>query len=317
MGSPLTGLITDATERDARLLPIGGAALLLVVREDAVDVLAHRLLVPGPGRQALHVGVLGRHHEERRAEQRVGAGGEDRVVDRVGGIDVLAAEHDLRALGATDPVALHRLDVLGPLDRVEIVDQAVRVVRDPEEPLLELPDLDLGTAALALAVDDLLVGEDRGVVGAPVDRRVLAVGQSVLEELQEDPLRPAVVPRLVRPELAGPVDADTPLAELLLEGGDRGRRRVARVLAGADGVVLGREPERVVAHRVQHPLAGTPMEMGDGVADRVDLEVADVGLTRRVREHLQDVALLPVVRLVGDLPGALGLPDLLPAGLDL
>jgi hypothetical protein len=47
---------------------------------------------------------------------------EDRVVDA----ELLAAERDLGALGAPDPVALHRLDVLGPLDRVEVVQAAGR-----------------------------------------------------------------------------------------------------------------------------------------------------------------------------------------------
>ena len=163
------------------------------------------------------VGVLGRHDEERRAEERVRARGEDRVVDA----QLLVAEGDLRALRAPDPVALHRLDVRGPLDRVEVVEQAVGVVGDAEEPLLELADLDEVAAALAAPVDDLLVGQDRLVVGAPLDGGLGAIGQAALEELEEDPLRPAVVARLMGPELARPVDRDPPLAELALEGGDR------------------------------------------------------------------------------------------------
>ena len=104
--------------------------------------------------------MLGRHHEEGRAEQRVGAGREDRVVDA----ELAAAEVDLGAVAAADPVALHRLDVLGPVDRVEVVEQPVGVVGDLEEPLLELAQLDLGAAALAVAVDHLLVGEHGLVV---------------------------------------------------------------------------------------------------------------------------------------------------------
>ena len=40
---------------------------------------------------------------------------------------------------------------------------------------------------------------------------------------------------------------------------------IARVLAGLDGVLLGRQTERVEAHRVQHVVAGHPLEAGEDV----------------------------------------------------
>ena len=200
---------------------------------------------------------------------------------------------------------------------VEVVEQAVGVVGDAEEPLLELAHLDLVAAALAAPVDDLLVGQHGLVVGAPLDRRLLAVGQAALEELQEDPLRPAVVARLVGGELARPVDRDAPLAELLAEGGDRRVGGVARMLAGADRVVLGGQAEGVVAHRVQHAVALAAVEVRDRVADRVVLQMPDVRLAAGVGQHLQHVGLFAPVGLVGDLPGALVGPHALPARLDL
>ena len=171
-------------------------------------------------------------------------------------------------------------------------------------------------AALAAAVDHLLVGEHRLVVGAPVDRGLLAVGEPALEELQEDPLRPAVVGRLVARDLARPVDRDPPRAERALEGRDRIVGRLAGMHAGLDRVVLGRQAERVIAHRVQHPMARPPMKVRDRVAQRVVLQMADVRLAARIREHLEHVGLLLRVGLVGDLPRPLALPDLLPLGLD-
>ena len=225
----------------------------------------------------------------------------------------------LGAGAATDPVALHRLDVLGPVDRHEVVEQAVGVVGDPEEPLLELADLDDMTAALAATVDHLLVGEHRLVVGTPVDRRLLAVGQAALVERQEDPLGPAVVLGLVRGQLARPVDRDPPRVERAPEGGDRRIGGVARMLAGVDRMVLGRQPERVVAHRVQDPVAGAPVKVRDRIAQRVVLQVPDVRLAAGVRQHLEHVGLRALVRargLVGDLPSPLARPQLLPLGLD-
>ena len=201
-----------------------------------IYVFVHGPLVRRAGGEPRDVGMLGRHDEERRAEQCVGARGEDRVVD----LELRLVEVNLGSLGAADPVALHRLYVLGPVERPEIVEQALRVVGDLEKPLLELADFDLVTAALAATVDHLLIGEDGLVVGAPVDRGLAAVGEAGLEELDEDPLRPAVVARVGGRELARPVDRDPPVAELALEGGDRGVRRIARMFPGRQSVVLGR-----------------------------------------------------------------------------
>ena len=215
-----------------------------------------------------------------------------------------AAEDDLGPLGAADPVALHRHHVLGPgLDLVEVGEQPVGVVGDPEEPLLELALHDRGAAALAAAVDDLLVGEHGRVLRAPLDRRLGPVGEAALEQAQEDPLGPAVVLGRVGAELARPVDRDPPLAELAPERGDRALGGLARRLPGLDRVVLGRQAERVVAHRVDHLVAVAAAEVGDRVADRVALEVPDVGLAGGVGEHLQHVGL----RLRGIEPGSPGL----------
>ena len=89
------------------------------------------------------------------------------------------------------------------------------------------------------------------------------------------------------------------------------------MLAGADRVVLGRQPEGVVAHRMQHAHALAAAEVGDRVADRVVLQMPDVRLAAGIGQHLEHVGLLAPVGLVGHLPGALVVPDALPARLDL
>ena len=272
-----------------------------------------------PADEPLELGVLGGEDEEGGAEERVGPGGEDGEVDP----ELLVSERDLGALRAADPVALHRHDVLGPaLEQAEVGEQAVGVGGDPEEPLLEVARLDEAAAALAVAVDHLLVGEHGLVDRAPLDGGVLAIGEAALEELEEDPLGPAVVLGLAGGDLATPVDRDAPGAELAPELLDRLERRLARVLAGADRGVLGREPERVVAHRVDHLVAVAAPEVGDRVAERVVLQMADVRLAGGVREHLEHVGLRlrvvePGVAGVGHLPGPLLVPQRLPARLDL
>jgi hypothetical protein len=262
--------------------------------------------------QPQHVGVLGRHDEEGRAEQRVRPRGEDRVVDAHLG----RAELDLGALGAPDPVALHGDHVRGPLDVCEVVEQAVGVVGDAEEPLLELARLDRRAAALAAAVDDLLVGEHGGVDRAPVDRGLGAVGEPALVQLEEDPLRPAVVARLVGRELARPVERHAPRVELAVEGRDRLRGRLARVLAALDRVVLGRQAEGVVADGMEHPPPDAALEMRDRIPHRVVLEMTHVRVARRIGQHLEHVERVAAGVLVRHLPRPLALPQRLPLGLD-
>ena len=207
----------SAAQCDACLLAFSGAAQFGAARERLLDVVADRLLVPGSLSKPQHVRVLGGEHEEGRAEECVGPRREDRVF----GPQLVAAEDDLGPFGAADPVALHRLDVLRPVDLVQIFEQAVGVIGDLEEPLLELADLNLSAAALAAAVNDLLVREHRLVARAPVDVCLLPIGKPGLEQLVEDPLRPAVVVGLAGGQLARPVDRDSPATELALELGDR------------------------------------------------------------------------------------------------
>ena len=115
----------------------------------------------------------------------------------------------LRRRGAVRPVHLRLV--------VQVGQQPVGVLGDPEEPLLQRPLLHHRAAALAAAVDDLLVGEHGLVVGAPVDRRRLLVGLPRLEELEEDPLGPLVVARIGGRELVPPVEHPADPLELAAE----------------------------------------------------------------------------------------------------
>ena len=261
--------------------------------------------------------MLRRQHEEGRAEQRVRARGEHRQL-LAGAVD---AEDDARAVRAPDPVALHRQDALGPLlEQLHLVEQRVGVVGDPEEPLRQALRLDLGAAALAVPVDHLLVGEHRLVLRAPLDRRLLAVREPLLEEAQEEPLRPAVVGRVGRGELARPVDRPAHPAHLLADRGDVAVGHLPRMAPLLDRGVLGGQAERVVAHRAQHLEAPATPQVHEHVSDRVVERVPHVQLARGVGEHLDDVGLARVPHRaglgVGHDEGLLVLPDALPLRLD-
>jgi hypothetical protein len=220
---------------DAGLL-LGGGALLAAPRAGLADVVADLVASRGPLDQRVDERMLGSEHEEGRAEDRVRPRREDLDVD----VELVDAEKQLGALGAADPVALDRLRPLRPVDQRVIGQQRVGVRGDAEEPLLHFPELDQCATAVAAAVHDLLVGQDGLVVRAPVDGRLLPVGEAALEEAQEEPLRPAVEARLVRGDHAIPVDRPAQAPHLALDVRDVPLGDLARVAALPDRSVLGR-----------------------------------------------------------------------------
>ena len=112
------------------------------------------------------------------------------------------------------------------------------------------------------------------------------------KQLQEQPLRPAVVRGLVRVEssrvqsnrVAEPLELPADVLDVPLDD-------LARMAALADRRVLGGQAERVVAHRPQHVHAVAAAEVREDVADRVDEHVPHVQRPGRVRQHLEHVAL--------------------------
>ncbi|MDQ0952573.1 hypothetical protein QFZ24_006496 [Streptomyces phaeochromogenes] len=321
------------------------------------------------GGELLDQRVLGRQDHVAGAEQGVGAGGEDRDGLAVHG------EVDAGALGAADPVALLQLDGLGPVQRVQVVQQAVRVRGDPHVPLAQLGLEDGEVAALGAAVGgDFLVGQDGAQPGTPVDGRVGGVRQAVLaqdvgaldvgqlaprastgygaltdlelgdqvgdraslvrlvvvpgvEDLQEDPLGPLVVVRVDRRERPAPVVAQAQPAQLDLHVLDVGLGGHPRVRAGLHGVLLGGQAEGVEAQGVQDVVAGHALIPGEYIGGDVAQGVTDVqARTGGVREHVHDELLglgdqrgvsRQVTLRVGRLVGAVGVPEVLPACLDL
>ena len=196
-------------------------------------------------------------------------------------------EHDLGALGPADPVRLLDSDRLRPVDPAE-VEQLVGILRDPEEPLLEVALLDEGTAPPAASIrpNDLLPRE-RAVVRAPVDRGHRPVSQPRLEELQEDPLVPAVELGRRGDDLRRPLECCAHRAELRPHRLEVLRGPLGRVDAVLDRRTLGRQPERVEPHREEDVVAVHPAEPPDRVGRGGDVPVADMQIARRIGVHRQ------------------------------
>jgi hypothetical protein len=310
---------------------------------------------PGVGHELADDLGLRRHHHVGRAEQGVGACGEH--VDHRIGVD--DRELDLGTARPADPVALHQLAGLGPVDSVEVVDEAVGVGGDAQLPLTQAAPEHREVAALAPALGrDLLVGQHGAQARAPVDRRLVDVREPVVvddvgvggaqlldqlgdragpllvgvipgvEQLQEDPLRPADEVRVDGGERASPVVRQAEPPELALHRDHVLERGLARVAAGLDGVDLRREAEGVVAKRVQHVRAGHALVATDHVGGDVAERVADVeSRARGVREHVHDEVLVgrhlrplgcrQVADRVRRLERSLRLPPVLPAQLDV
>ena len=218
-------------------------------------------------------------------------------------------------------VGQHRAQLRAPVDhRVGAEGQAV-VLQHLLAALL-VPGVPLVGREVQLlrcgGVDPLGARSGEGGLELP-DRAGLlpAVVVVVREHLEEGPLRPLVVGRVARAHLAVPVEREADLVELLAVAGDVLLGRHGRVLPRRDGVLLGRQAEGVVAHRVQD------VEAFEALVARVDVR-GDVAqrmphvqaCARRVGEHVEHVELRPCgVDL--DVVGLLVAPALLPAGFDL
>ena len=277
---------------------------------DALDKSGGVGVRAGPERDLLRGRMLGRERQKRRAEEGVGPRREhgDRRVE------ALDPKLDLGAARSSDPVALHRLDAVGPVRQlVETREQAVGVMRDAQEPLRQIAQLDGVARTLAAPVHDLLVGEHGAASRAPIDGRLLAVREAALPHAQEEPLVPAVVVRVAGSELLGPVVEQAERSELLLHPRDVGQRVLARRRAARDRGVFRRQAERVPAHRVQDAAPLHPLESVERVAQDVVSPVPDVQTAaRRVREHVEHVELVARLGRVDE-----GRAVLLPAALPL
>ena len=192
--------------------------------------------------------------------------------------------------GFANPIPLHRHDPIGPgFQLVKVLQQALGVVGDAEEPLRQFLGLNSRVTPFAGAVDHLLVGKNGLARGAPVDRRFLLEGQSFLVQLQKQPLRPLVVFGTAGCDLAAPIDRYSQAAELAVDRRYGFLGELGGWLAGLYGHVLGVEAEGVVAHGMEHAAALMPVKPGYHVAHRVVLDVAHMRAARGVREHLEDV----------------------------
>ena len=257
----------------------GGHALLLHGRHVSLGDLGVLALLDKGSKLGIGCGSLG--------GQRVTGGnahiGHAHEGIRTGGVDLqlliltVDIEADVDPFGATNPVALHGLDHLRPAFQiVDVVEQLFGIVGDLDEPLGDLFLLHRGVTAPAAVVDHLLVGQHCHVVRAPVDGGGLLVDQTLLVELGEEPLLPAVVVRLAGGQLSVPVITQTQHLELVLHVFDVFVGPGGRCRAVLDGGVFRRQTEGIPADGLQHILAIEPLITGDHITYGVVTHVPHV-----------------------------------------
>ena len=184
-------------------------------------------------------------------------------------------------------------------------------MRDPEKPLLQLPRRHGGAAAPARAVDHLLVRENGIAARTPVHGRALAIRETALEHLQEDPLVPLVVVGKAGRDLPLPRIADPEPLELPFHVIDVFERPRLGMRAVLDGRVFRRQTERVPPERVEHVEPAHALHAGDYVPNHVVADVTHMRVAGRIGEHFQAVELRPG-GILRDFECAAGVPSLAP-----
>ena len=160
---------------------------------------------------------------------------------------------DFRAFTPPYPIALRFLDVLLPFwEKREVFEKAVGILGDAQHPLPHRPLFDNAAAAFARIAVEVLVRKACLTRRAPVDGFMRFIREPFLEKLQEDPLRPFVVARVRRIDLATPIIVEPYCRKLLLESSDVPADRDLRVHLVLDGVVLGGKPKSIPTHGMQY-----------------------------------------------------------------
>ena len=166
-----------------------------------------------------------------------------------------------------------------------------------------------------------------GALGAGRVGGVLVVPGIV--DAREDPLGPAHVAGVDGGERTTVVEAQAHTVQLAAHVGDVRLSGHARVLAGLDCVLFGRQAEGVVTHGVQDVLALHAVVAAHHVGGQVAQRVADVqALAGRVGKHVHGevggaafgvtaLAVLQIAVDVGGPEGALLVPNLLPLVFDV
>ena len=312
-----------ASGEDAVLFNLANIALFPGVALLANQLIDFRAKIRIRRRKIFDDRMLGRELHRGRAEDRVYARGKDRDRRSRGTepsmvLCVIEFEIDQRAFAAPDPIPLHGADFFRPAFKlVEPAQQFVGILRRTYEPLLQFTLLNQCVfMPPAAAVHDLLVGQHGRALRTPVHLALLAVRQSLLEELEKEPLIPAVVLRKTGRNLARPVVGEAEPLHLRLHVGDVAQRPLARWRVVLDRGIFRRQSERIPSHGMKHVVAIHPHVARQRIANRIVAHVPHVQRARGIGQHFENVILLLGRVGLGGVKRSILLPALEPFSLN-
>ena len=267
--------------------------------------------------------MLGSKLHRGRAEDRIHARGEDADGRAAGSkpgvaLGIVQFEIDQRAFAAADPVALHGADFFRPaFQLVQALKQFIGILCGTYKPLfkLALPNNSIFMPP-ATAVHDLLIRQYRRTLRAPVHLALLAIGQSLLKKLEEEPLVPAIIFRQASGDLARPVIGKAEAIHLRLHIRDVAQRPLARRRVVLNRRVFRRQAKRIPAHGMKHVVAVHPHVAGQRVADGIIAHVSHVQRARGIRQHFEHVIFFLGRVGLGRIERGILLPALEPLRLD-
>ena len=244
-------------------------------------------LVLNPGHQILHQLSVGRQHHEGDAVDGFNTGGEDAEFAAADDLEL-----HLNTGALADPVALHILGAFRPVNLLQAFQQLFRESGLIDDPLLHVLADHGVAAALALAVDDFVIGQHGAQLFTPVDGHVDVLGVSVQVELLENPLGPFIELRIAGGDHLVPVVVKAKLLQLMAEGLDVFLRKAFRMVSGGNGILFRRQAEAVISHGMEDVVALHPLHAADDIRGGIAFRMAGVQADAAgIREHIQRVEL--------------------------
>ena len=248
-------------------------------------------------------------HKECNPVDRVWASGEHRDLFLLP-ID-LGYEAYLGSFATSYPIALHSHGLFGPLHNGK-VQQALRVIGDFQQPLVDLFANNGATTAFTGAIgQNLLVRQNGIATWTPVGWRLGAIGQAVLVELQEQPLCPLVIVRQAGDYFTLPVPLSAHHTQLFTHFVDVGQCPGTCLYAVFDGGILRRQAKGIETDGLHNVIALHAFEAPRGVEGRVVVPVAHVQVAGRVGKHNEMIEFWPG-RVIGGVIELFCLPLFLP-----
>ena len=245
------------------------------------------LLVFNPGHQILHQLPVRRQNHEGNSVDGFDTGGKDAEFSAAHDL-----ETDFHALALADPVALHVLGAFRPVDLVQAFQQLFSEGRLIDDPLLHVFPHHGIAAALALAVDDLVVAQHGPQLFAPVDGHINILGISVQIKLFKYPLGPFIELGVACGDHLAPVIIKAQLPKLPGEGLNIALGEAFRMVSGGNGILFRRQAEAVIAHGMQHIVSLHPFHAADDIRGSISLRMAGVQSDAAwIWKHVQGIEL--------------------------